>query len=40
MENFSPEAIDYDTSKAGIIVLTRDLAKQLAPKIQVNAVAP
>ncbi|HMS91519.1 MAG TPA: glucose 1-dehydrogenase [Candidatus Absconditabacterales bacterium] len=40
MEDFSPDAVDYDTSKAGIIVLTRDLAKQLAPKIQVNAVAP
>jgi len=40
MEDFSPEAIDYDTSKAGIAILTRDLAKQLAPKIQVNAVAP
>lgn len=40
MDDFSPEAMDYDTSKAWIIVLTRDLAKQLAPKIQVNAVAP
>jgi 3-oxoacyl-[acyl-carrier protein] reductase len=40
MESFSPEAIDYDTSKAWILILTRDLAKQLAPKIQVNAVAP
>ena len=40
LEDFSPEAIDYDTSKAWIIVLTRDLAKQLAPRINVNAVAP
>lgn len=40
LEQFSPEAVDYDTSKAWIIVLTRDLAKQLAPKIQVNAIAP
>lgn len=37
---FSPEAMDYDASKAGIIILTRDLAKELAPKIRVNAVAP
>ena len=40
MEDYSPEAMDYDASKAWILVLTRDLAKQLAPKIQVNAVAP
>ena len=40
MEQFSPEAVDYDTSKAGIIILTRDLAKQLAPTIQVNTIAP
>ncbi len=32
--------MDYDASKAGIIILTRDLAKELAPKIQVNSVAP
>lgn len=37
---FSPEAMDYDASKAGIIILTRDLAKELAPKIQVNSIAP
>jgi len=37
---FSPEAMDYDASKAGIIILTRNLAKELAPKIQVNAIAP
>ncbi len=37
---FSPEAIDYDTSKAGIIIMTRDLAKELAPTIQVNSIAP
>jgi 3-oxoacyl-[acyl-carrier protein] reductase len=39
IDSFSPEAMDYDASKAGIIILTRDLAKTLAP-IQVNAVAP
>ncbi len=37
---FSPDAMDYDGSKAGIIILTRDLAKELAPKIQVNSIAP
>ena len=37
---FSPESADYDTSKAGIINLTYNLAKELAPKIQVNSIAP
>lgn len=40
INNFSPESMDYDASKAGIIILTRDLAKELAPKIQVNSIAP
>jgi len=40
INTFSPDAIDYDASKAGIITLTKDFAKELAPKIQVNAIAP
>ena len=40
IDSFSPEAMDYDASKAGVIMLTRDLAKELAPKIQVNSIAP
>ena len=40
INSFSPEAMDYDASKAGIIILTRNLAKELAPKIQVNSIAP
>ncbi len=40
INNLSPEAMDYDASKAGVIILTRDLAKELAPKIQVNSIAP
>lgn len=35
-----PSFIPYCVSKAGVIMLTRCLARALAPEIQVNAVAP
>jgi len=34
------EYIPYCVSKAGLIALTKGMAKALAPKIQVNAIAP
>lgn len=40
MNSFEPESIDYDSSKAGVVALTKGLAKELAPEIQVNSVAP
>jgi len=38
--SFHPSSVDYDASKAGVIVLTRDLAHEFAPDIFVNCVAP
>jgi 3-oxoacyl-[acyl-carrier protein] reductase len=40
INSFNPHSMDYDASKAGIIILTRNLAKEFAPKILVNSIAP
>lgn len=34
------ESIDYDISKSGLITMSHDFAKDLAPNIRVNVVAP
>ena len=34
------EAIDYDASKAGVVILTKDLSRELGPYVNVNCVAP
>lgn len=40
IDTFHPDSIDYDISKAGVIMFTKAMARDLAPKIRINCVAP
>ena len=40
LDTYYPESCDYDASKAGIISLTHNMAREFSPNIAVNCVCP
>ena len=40
IDSYYPYSMDYDSSKAGLNILTKNMSVELAPYIRVNAIAP
>lgn len=37
---YHPDSVDYDVSKAGVIMFTQAMARELAPNVRIDCVAP
>lgn len=37
---YGMDSVDYDASKAGMVIMTKDLSRELGPYVNVNCVAP
>ena len=40
IDTLSPDSIDYDATKAGVISMTKNFSTELAPYVRVNCIAP
>lgn len=40
IDTYHPDSIDYDVSKAGVIMFTKAMARDLAPDVRINCIAP
>lgn len=40
IDTYHPDSIDYDVSKAGVIMFTKAMARDLAPDLRINCIAP
>lgn len=40
IDTFHPDSIDYDVTKAGVIMFTKAMARDLAPDLRINCIAP
>jgi 3-oxoacyl-[acyl-carrier protein] reductase len=40
IDTYHPDSVDYSVSKAGVIMFTKAMARELAPNVRINCIAP